>query len=141
MSKAEPLLVFRVGSYEYGIPVAEMREIARVGELRSIPGAAGGIIGFTALRGRLMPVFDLRKRLGVPHPAPAKGARVVVGSVRGELAAIVTDEVSEVVTVPKSSIESVPAMWAGAASNEVRGVAHLGERRIFVLALNRLLKD
>ena len=123
MSKAEPLLVFRVGSYEYGIPVAEMREIARVGELRSIPGAAGGIIGFTALRGRLMPVFDLRERLGVPHPAP------------------VTDEVSEVVTVPKSSIESVPAMWAGAASNEVRGVAHLGERRIFVLALNRLLKD
>ena len=44
MSKDEPLLVFRVGSYEYGIPVTEMREIARVGELRSIPGAGAGIV-------------------------------------------------------------------------------------------------
>ncbi|MGR4064515.1 MAG: chemotaxis protein CheW [Vulcanimicrobiaceae bacterium] len=141
MSNDEPLLVFRVGSYEYGIPVTEMREIARVGELRSIPGAGAGIVGFTSLRGRLMPVLDLRERLGLPHPEPAKGARVVVGNVRGELAAIVTDEVSEVVTVPKTAIESVPAMWVGAASNEVRGVAHIGERRIFILALNRLLKD
>ncbi len=141
MSKNEPLIVFRLGSYEYGIPVNDVREIARVGELRRVPGAAAGIAGLTTLRGRLLPVVDLRERLGLPHGGVDKGSRAIVGRIRGEIAAVVADDVSEVVDVPASAIESVPAVLVGAASNEVRAVAHVGDRWIFILELDRLLKE
>ncbi|MCG0238029.1 MAG: chemotaxis protein CheW [Firmicutes bacterium] len=135
------LVVFQLGDELYGAEIQAVREVVRAQEYRitPVPRTPAYLLGVTNLRGRVIPVIDLRRRLGQP-PAPLTGAsRIAV--LEGELGTVgmVVDGVSEVVRVPVGSIEPPSPVMVRRDGDFVRGVARMGERLIILLDLGAVL--
>jgi purine-binding chemotaxis protein CheW len=98
------LCAFQVGSEEYAIDIRRVREVASPLEIRPVPLASEIIEGVTDLRGEIVPVVDVRKRLAVPPGPPTRKTRFLVVRVGRRVVALVVDGVLEVMRIPRSSI-------------------------------------
>lgn len=99
------IVVFRLGTEEYGLPIAEVDEILRLPDvLTRVPKAPPFVLGVMNLRGRLLPVVDQRQRFGTPGPTPAAGRRVIVATLGDRQAGFVVDAVSEILALPAASL-------------------------------------
>jgi purine-binding chemotaxis protein CheW len=135
------LIAFQLGREEYGVPVASVREVSRVGEITRVPQAPEHIRGVMNLRGRILPVFELRTRLG--HPplvAPGPKARVVVAEVHGRVLGLLVDAVAQVLKVPSDRVVPPPDDARSAAADYLTGVAQVDGRLIVLLDLERMLQ-
>jgi purine-binding chemotaxis protein CheW len=125
------LVVCSLGSEQYALPIAQVREIVRFAEPRPVAADADGLRGVIGLRGRLLPVYDLGVRLGLGDPAePGPQAKIVVVETADELAGIVVDDVVEVATVVDAQIEELSGSGAGAVAATI---AKLGDRLVLLL--------
>lgn len=106
------LVMFGVGSTYYGIDVALIEEILPVLPVTATPGAPAGILGIIDVRKRVVPVYDLHVRFGVPAPAVNPEARLILVSVGDESAALLVDSVKEVLTVSRDEFQSLAAPGA-----------------------------
>jgi purine-binding chemotaxis protein CheW len=106
------LCAFRVGDEEYVIDLRRIREILLPAAITSVPRAPEGIEGVMNLRGDVIPVVDVRKRLGVTPPAGARG-KVLVVNIAGRVLGLVVDAVIEVVRTPRSAIGPPPLLASG----------------------------
>ncbi|MFQ5878092.1 MAG: chemotaxis protein CheW [Acidobacteriota bacterium] len=104
----ERLLIFRLGGQEFGIPLDSIVEIIRHRPPTPVPGAGGAVEGILALRGRMVTVFDARRRLGLEPRAGGGGARVIVLDDRGELVGLVVDGEARVACAPRRTREPLP---------------------------------
>ena len=102
-----------------------------------IPNGPAFIEGVTNLRGRVIPVLDLRKRFGLPASAPTRRSRIVVGELGQHTVGLVVDGVSEVLLVGSDAVEPPSTLVTSADSAFLRGVAKLDERLILLLDLSR----
>lgn len=134
---------FRLDAEEYGVPITDVQEIIRLRtvSITRIPNAPRFVEGVVNLRGRMVPVVDLRGRFGLSAVEHARSTRVVVLRLADRTFGIVVDEVTEVVRVPSNEIEMLPDLVAGPGSRFVTGVARVGDRMVVVLDLNRLFTD
>jgi len=132
------LVVFHLGDEEYGVPVTLVQEIIRHTAPRPVPGGAPHVEGVINLRGRIIPVVDLRARFGVGGARPA-GAKTVVTTVDGVTIGLVVDEVREVLTLGDDVCEPTPA--GTDSGGHVETVAKLDGRLVVVLDLVRLLHE
>src|SRR3954452_8004664 len=104
--KVSQLVVFGLGREEYALPIAQVQEIIRAVEPRTLPHADAGLLGVINLRGTTIPVFDLGLVLG---GAPQAGnGKIIVVEGEGRRVGIVVDDVSEVLTVEDSQLEEPP---------------------------------
>ncbi len=126
---ARQLVVFAVGNEEYALAIGEVQEIIRFVEPRTVSSDAEWILGVISLRGRIIPVCDLAKRLGVPR-GEAQAAKIIVVESADHTVGIVVDDVTEVLTVDESEIESLHV----AGSRGAQAIAKVGERLIVILA-------
>ena len=128
------LVVFRLGEEEYGVDVDRVQEIIRVPEtLIRVPKAPGFVEGLVNLRGSVLPVVDLRTRLGLERGERDERQRIVVLSVAGVRTGFVVDSVAEVLPVGRDLLEPAPELSADTA-RVVTGVANLtGTRRMLLL--------
>jgi purine-binding chemotaxis protein CheW len=108
----EHLVTFLLGNEEYGVPVLRAREIVRVGEMTRIPEAPAHIRGVFNLRGRILPVVDLRTRLGLPAAEPTPRSRLVLVDAHGRVLALLVDSVSRMAHVARSALKPPPARGA-----------------------------
>ncbi|MEK8046100.1 chemotaxis protein CheW [Ideonella margarita] len=109
----EQVVVFRLGSEEFGVPIDSVQEIVRVPEvLTHVPRAPASVEGVINLRGSVLPVVDLRRRLGLPTVARNDGQRIVVFLIRGVRTGFIVDAVAEVLKVPRQAIEPAPQLSA-----------------------------
>src|ERR1700704_2326454 len=92
------LVVFNVGDEHYALPIAQVHEIIRYSEPRSVASRADWVRGVISLRGRIIPVYDLAARLGVSSHA-SNSAKIMIVDTGVEIAGVVVDEVEEVLTV------------------------------------------
>lgn len=130
------LVVFSLGGEEYGVPITLVQEIIRHTPPRSIPGSAPDVEGVINLRGRIIPVVDLRSRFGVGGERPAE-AKVVIVALDDLTVGVVVDEVREVLTLPADVCEAAPP---GTDDSEfVEAVGKLEGRLVVVLDMVRLL--
>lgn len=107
----EQVVVFRLDSEEFGVPIDSVQEIVRVPEtLTHVPKAPAAVEGVINLRGTVLPVVDLRRRLGLPTVERNDGQRIVVFLIRGVRTGFIVDAVAEVLKVPRQAIEPAPCL-------------------------------
>jgi purine-binding chemotaxis protein CheW len=136
----EHLATFFLAREEYGVDVRLVQAIIRVSEITTVPRAPGFIKGVINLRGRIIPVVDLRRKLGLGEVDPAaRASRIVVVKVRERLVGLLVDGASQVLKVPVASIEAAPDEVVEIDANYIRGVAKLETRLIILMDLPRIL--
>lgn len=135
----EHLTTFFLDREEYGVDVRQVQEIRRVTEITSVPRAPEFIRGVINLRGRILPVLDLRKKLGLGEVAASRDARIVVVKVKERLLGLIVDAASQVLKVAVSKIEPPPEEVVEKGGDYIRGVAKLDDRLIILVDLERLL--
>jgi purine-binding chemotaxis protein CheW len=135
----EHLATFFLAGEEYGVEVRQVQEIRRVTEITSVPRAPEFIRGVINLRGRILPVLDLRRRLGLGEVATDRVARIVVVRIKDRLLGLLVDGASQVLKVKVSQIEPPPEEVLQQGGDYIRGVAKLDDRLIILVDLERLL--
>jgi purine-binding chemotaxis protein CheW len=135
----EHLASFFLAREEYGVDVRQVQEIRRVAEITSVPRAPEFVRGVINLRGRILPVLDLRRRLGLGEVALERATRIVVVRVKERLLGLLVDGASQVLKVPVSQIEAAPEEVVQKGGDYIRGVAKLADRLIILVDLERLL--
>lgn len=109
----EQLVVFRLGQEEFGVPIDSVQEIVRVPEqLTQVPRAPAFVEGVINLRGAVLPVVDLRRRLGLPDAARSDRQRIMVFVIDGVRTGFIVDSVAEVLKVERRAIEPAPCLSA-----------------------------
>jgi purine-binding chemotaxis protein CheW len=124
-SRPDPIVelcAFVVGDEEYVIDIRRIREIVQPLPIVAVPRAPEWMDGVVNLRGEVVPVLDVRRRLGLPARAPSRRTKVLVVHVAGRLLALVVDAVSEVVRIPRSHIGPPPAMAGAGGARLFLGV-------------------
>jgi purine-binding chemotaxis protein CheW len=107
----EQVVVFRLDSEEFGVPIESVQEIVRVPEtLTHVPKAPSFVEGVINLRGAVLPVIDLRRRLGMPAVERSDRQRVMVFLIEGMRTGFIVDSVAEVLKIHKSAIEDAPRL-------------------------------
>ena len=141
MDKNLHLVGFSVGRETFGVPIASVREIVRVPEITAVPDVPDYIEGVINLRGRIIPVIDLRKRLGEKDIRPSKKNRVLVVELDDKLVGMIVNSASEVLKISPGNIETPPTMGPAGERSYVTGVGKLNGRLIILLDLVNLLRS
>jgi len=135
---ARQFLTFRLADEEYGVPILRVQEIRGYSAVTFIPNAPAHVRGVMNLRGAVMPVIDLRTRLGLPPADTTKFTVIVVVNVASKVVGLVVDAVNDVLDFDERSLESTPALGAGVDTGYLTGMAKNGERLIALLDLERV---
>jgi purine-binding chemotaxis protein CheW len=135
----EHLATFFLDREEYGVDVRQVQEIRRVSEITTVPRAPEFIRGVINLRGRILPVLDLKRKLGLGEVETRRATRIVVVRLGERLLGLLVDGASQVLKVPVSRIEPPPEEVQEKGGDYIRGVAKLEDRLIIVVDLGRLL--
>jgi purine-binding chemotaxis protein CheW len=136
----EHLATFFLEAEEYGVDVRLVQEIIRVSEITQVPRSPGFVKGVINLRGRIVPVVDLKRKLGLGEvDERARPARIVVARVKDRLVGLLVDGAHQVLKVPVSTIEPAPEEVVAKGADYIRGVAKLDQRLIILMDLNKVL--
>ena len=141
MEKDYQVVGFRIGNETYGVRIGSVREIVRVPEITIVPNAPEAIEGVINLRGKIIPVMDLRKRFGSAGLQPDKKNRILVVELENRLLGLIGSSASEVLKIPPSEIEPPGTVFAEGESSYVTGVGKLKGRLIILLDIARLLRQ
>jgi len=140
MEKELHLVGFRVGRETFGVPISMVREIVRVPEITAVPNAATFIEGVINLRGKIVPVVDLRKRFKDAAPETGRKTRILVAEVDGQAVGLIVNSASEVIKLPPSEVEVPRNVFSEGELSYISGVGKLGGRLILILDLSRVLQ-
>ncbi|MCC2643183.1 MAG: cheW [Nitrospira sp.] len=132
-------VICRIGNEEFAVDVLSVQEINRIVEVTRVPKTPPYVEGVINLRGRIIPVLDLRKLFGLTGAKRTTNTRIVVVSVQARLVGLVVDSVEEVLRVPKSAIEPPPSVGTMAGAEFTQGVGRIEDRLLILVDLNRLL--
>ena len=133
------LVVFELGDESYGVDISRVQDINRMQEITEIPHAPESVVGVINLRGRVIPVIDLRKRFGLPDAVHTKDTRIVVVHLDGNLIGVIVDAVSQVLRIPADIVEPPSPVLAGVDSRYLRGIAKLDDKLVILLDLDFVL--
>ena len=133
------LVVFELGDESYAVDISRVQDINRMQEITEIPHAPESVVGVINLRGRVIPVIDLRKRFGLPDAVHTKDTRIVVVHLEGNLIGVIVDAVSQVLRIPADIVEPPSPVLAGVDSRYLRGIAKLDDRLVILLDLDFVL--
>ena len=139
------LVSFVVGAEEYAIPILAVQEINRMMDITRVPQSPPFVEGVINLRGKVIPVVDLRKRFGMAVNESTGDERIIVVEVQGETEARVigftVDKVNRVLRIGSDIVEPAPNMASGADSEYVLGVGKLDEGLLILLSLDKLFSQ
>ena len=133
------LVVFDLAEEAYGVDIGSVREIIRMQEITAVPRTPDYVEGVINLRGRVIPVLDMRKRFGFPVAEHTKDTRIVVIDVGGADIGATVDAVTEVLRLGADAIEPPMSVITTADSDYLLGIAKLESRLIILLDLQRAL--
>jgi purine-binding chemotaxis protein CheW len=139
MSRELHIVGFQVGRETYGVPITSLHEIVRVPEITAVPDAPEYMEGVINLRGKIVSVIDLRKRLGEKKITYGRRNRILVVEHNSRLAGLIVDSASEVLKIPASDVEASPTTLQEGRANCVTGLGKCKGRLIVLLDMTRLL--
>jgi len=141
--RAGKYLIFELGGEEFGIRVLQVREIMGVQEITSLPQTPAHVRGVINLRGKVIPVVDLRLKFGLPEQEYTERTCIIVVQVnrrRGPISiGIVVDGVAEVLTLAASDIEDTPDFGNGAVTPYLLGMAKVKGKVKILLEIDQVL--
>lgn len=135
------LVTFSIGEEEFGVNILKVQEIIRTMEITKVPRAPEFVEGVINLRGKVIPIIDLRRRFGLAPKAHDKNTRIIVIEINNVIVGFVVDAVSEVLRIPASTVEPPPPVVAGVESDYISGVGQLQDRLLIMLDLDKLLSS
>jgi purine-binding chemotaxis protein CheW len=139
MEKELQVVGFRIGNETFGVRIGSVREIVRVPEITAVPSAPETVEGVINLRGKIIPVMDLRKRFGQTEIQADKKNRILVVELNNKLVGLIVNAASEVLKIAPSEIEAPGNLFAEGESGYVTGVGKLKGRLIILLDIAKLL--
>lgn len=136
-------VMMKLGQEHYGAHVQQVISVERMLGISPVPRTLDYIKGVVNLRGTVTPVIDLRERVGLKESSTevADAQRIVVVEVDGMMVGMVVDTVEDVISVNEQDIEPAPAVVGGLQAVYLQGVAHVGERLVVLLNLERILSE
>lgn len=135
------VVVFGLGDETFGTEISSVREIIRMPTVTQMPGTPDHVRGVINLRGRVIPVVDLRARFRLPATELTEDTRVLVVDILGESIGVVVDCVTEVRRVPSASVEEPGATTTTEESYYIDGIAKQDEHLLILLDLERALTN
>ncbi len=138
------MISFSIGSEQFGLNILMVKEIIMIPEITEIPNSPDFVEGVINLRGEIMPVLDLRKRLrlrGVQTEAKrGPGNRILVVEIEGNITGFIVDSVSKVLSVPMNKVFPPPDIIVGGVQSQyISGVVHLDDRILVILDFGKIL--
>jgi purine-binding chemotaxis protein CheW len=135
------LVSFNIGGEEFGVDILKVQEINRMLEVTRVPNAPEYVDGVINLRGKVIPIIDLRRRFDMERREHDKNTRIVVVELQGKVVGFVVDAVREVLRIPKSVTEPPPPIVAGINAEYITAVGKLEDRLLILLDLEGVLSD
>jgi purine-binding chemotaxis protein CheW len=133
------LVTFQLGKEEYGVEISSVQEIIRATDITPVPGAPSHVRGVINLRGKIIPVVDLRTRFALPQAEATDAQRIVVVELKDKRIGMLVDSVSQVIKISSAVVEEMPEEATSLDENFIKGVGKLEGRLIIILDLNRSL--
>ena len=138
-AEGKQLISFTVGAEEYGLELLRVKEVIRMRQITWLPKAPSCVKGIINLRGDIIPVIDLRDRLGLESQEQTAMTRVIVVEVEGRLVGMVVDSASQVVRVPSDQFDPPPPMAGMATHGFITGVAKMDGKLIITIDAESVL--
>lgn len=132
------LVTFEVAGEEFAVDILAVQEINRMMELTRVPHSPAEVEGVINLRGKIIPVLDLRKRFKLAPGKRDESNRIIVVEVGGRVVGFIVDQVHEVLRIDSGIVEPAPAMVCSIDSEFISGVGKLNDRLLILLDVNRL---
>jgi len=134
------LVGFTIGKEQFGVDILMVQEIIRSAPITSVPNSPDFVEGVINLRGNIIPVIELRKRLNLYQENTDEDTWILILDIDGRVTGFIVDSVSKVLKILESSIEPPPdVVVAGLKSQYIRGVCDTGENLLILLDFNRIL--
>lgn len=132
------LVTFNLDGEEYGVDIGSVQEIIRVIQITAVPNAPDFVKGVINLRGRVIPVLSLRKRLDLPDGKLTKNSRIMVVDCGAKVLGLLVDGVSQVIRIPVASVDTPPGEVEGTKAF-VKGIGKIDSRLIMIMELDKVL--
>jgi purine-binding chemotaxis protein CheW len=132
------LVTFKLDNEEFGVDILKVQEINKMIDITRIPNAPSFVEGVINLRGKIIPIVDLRKRLGFDGRSFDKSTRIIVVELDGMVLGFIVDSVSEVLRISENTVEPPPSLVSGIESEYIEGVGKLENRLLILLELKKV---
>lgn len=134
------LIVFRVSNEEFGVSIDFVREIIKIGTITPIPDSPKFIKGLINVRGDIVPIMDIKKRLFLPSTSETS-KHIVITKYEDNIFGLIVDEVIEVLRVQETDIKPTPQLISKINKEYVSGILTKDNRIIILLDLNKILAE
>ena len=138
--REEQLVAFHLADELYGVDISIIHEIIRLREITQIPRATADIEGVINLRGKIVPILDLRKRLGLPAVERNGQTRIIVVEIADCTVGMVVDGVTGVLRLPQANIEPPSKLVSDLATDYIRGVGKTDAMLVILLNMHKVLR-
>lgn len=142
-SRAGKYLTFKLGSEEFGLEILKVQEIIQMQSITRVPRTPPFVRGVINLRGKVIPVVDLRIKFGMEHIEDTERTCIVVVQIRSAASVVVMgiiiDEVREVLDIPEASIEDTPSFGTSIDTEFILGMGKIGQNVKILLDIDKVL--
>ena len=139
MAKVIQLVGFKVDREFFGVPIGMVKEIVRLPEITPVPDTPEFVEGVINLRGKIVPVIDMRKRLNAPSAEYGKASRVLILELNGKIVGLIVDSASEILKISDEAVEPPPELVSSIGGDYITGVGKLNDKLIVMLDLTKLM--
>jgi purine-binding chemotaxis protein CheW len=133
------LVTFGIGQEEFGIDILKVQEIIRTMAITKVPNSPPYVEGVINLRGKVIPVIDLRSRFLLESKQHNSQTRIIFVDLHRLIIGFVVDGVSEVLRIQSNTVEPPPPVVSGIESEYIKGVGKLDDRLLILLDLDKLI--
>jgi len=135
------LVSFRLGKDEFGVDILNVYEIIRVVKITAVPNAPIFIEGIVNMRGKVVPIIDLRVKLGLEKKDYDSNTRIIVTQINEYSIGFIVDAVNEVLRIPDDIIEEPPSILSGINSDYIKSIGKLDDRILILINLEKILSE
>ena len=133
------LVTFHLGEEEFAVDILNIQGINRMVQVTRVPKSPEFVEGIINLRGQVIPIIDLRKRLNMPHKEYDKQTRFIVVEIHKLVTGFIVDNVNEVLRIDRNVTEAAPSLISNVSNDFITGIAKLEDRLITLLDLDKIL--
>lgn len=135
------MVVFTLSTETYAVEVSAVEAIIKLQAITKVPHAPTHVVGVTNLRGNIVPVIDLKKRLSLPITESTNDTRIIVAIMQDSKIGMVVDSVSQVVEIDDAQIEQTPQMSTSIDSSYIRGIVKIENLLVIMLDLEKVFSE
>ncbi|HKG23634.1 MAG TPA: chemotaxis protein CheW [Blastocatellia bacterium] len=138
MAARRQLVLFRIGREEFGIDIIDTKEVMSMREITPVPETLEFVEGIMNLRGNLVPILDLRKRLRAGSSGPQGDRRIIIVNLSGRLTGLIVDSASEVLRISDEAVLDPPELILEAGVDYISGIVRLEGRIVSIIDMKKV---